>query len=222
MGRIFGITVEKNHVLKKEDKNRKFKYRVFFQGNKVCTQDFESAIFQDLGSWPASMEASKKIGCYGCSPGHSTQQADAEQAYVQAELIGTETWAAIPEEAWPSDWWIYPEGVSLDAPGSEALRTPKYERPVCRLLRALYGHLDAETMWEKHCHKRLFKNGFIPITSWPSCYFHARLSLLLTMYVDDFKLAGPTASLKEGWSLITSELKVDQSGELGLYLGCKH
>ena len=57
MGRVFGIMVEKNHELDKDDKNRKFKYRVVFQGNNVCIQDYESAIFQDLGSSPASMEA---------------------------------------------------------------------------------------------------------------------------------------------------------------------
>ena len=61
MGRFFGIMVEKNHELSKDDEHRKFKYRVVFQGNNVCTQGFESAIFQDLGSSPASMEASKNI-----------------------------------------------------------------------------------------------------------------------------------------------------------------
>ena len=120
-------------------------------------------------------------------------------------------------EAWPDEWYNYPEGVTPDSPDAKERRTPKYERPVCKLLRALYGHPDAGTMWEKHCHKRLPKNGFVPVTSWPSCYFHARLSLLLTVYVDDLKLAGPTASLEEGWGLITSELKVDQPDKLGLY-----
>ncbi len=48
LGRIFGIMVEKNHECDKEDVNRKFKYRVVFQGTNVCDQDFESAIFQDL------------------------------------------------------------------------------------------------------------------------------------------------------------------------------
>ena len=29
---------------------------------------------------------------------------DGEQAYVQADLGGVETWAALPEEAWPKEW----------------------------------------------------------------------------------------------------------------------
>ena len=58
------------------------------------------------------MEAGKCVDCYGCFPGHSIEQADAEQAHIQAELRGTPTWVAIPEEAWPESWWIYDEGVS--------------------------------------------------------------------------------------------------------------
>ena len=45
---------------------------------------------------------------------------------------------------------------------------------------------------------------------------------MLTVYVDAFKLAGPSASLKEGWDLISSQMDVGVPGGLGLYLGCKH
>ena len=45
---------------------------------------------------------------------------------------------------------------------------------------------------------------------------------MLTVYVDDFKLAGPRAHLAEGWNLITGSLDVEEPGGLGLYLGCKH
>ena len=27
---------------------------------------------------------------------------------------------------------------------------------------------------------------------WPVCYYHEKLKLMLVVYVDDFKLAGPT------------------------------
>lgn len=162
------------------------------------------------------MEASENIDCYGCFPGHSLEQADIEQAYVQAERTGSETWATIPKEAWLSHLWICPESVSLDAPGSEAVRTTEYQRPVSNLLRVLYGHPDAGSMWERHCHKRLLRDGFMPVTLWPPCYFHAELSLLLTVHVDDFKLAGPSANFGQGLRL------VDEPGKLGLFPGCRH
>ena len=69
------------------DKSKKFKYRLVFQGNQVVTQNWEVALFQDLGSSPATMEAGKYVDAYGCAPGHSCEQADAEQAYVQAALV---------------------------------------------------------------------------------------------------------------------------------------
>ena len=47
-------------------------------------QNYDTAIFQDLGSQPATMEAPKAADCFGCAPGHAIQVADVEQAYVQA------------------------------------------------------------------------------------------------------------------------------------------
>jgi hypothetical protein len=42
------------------------------------------------------------------------------------------------------------------------------------------------------------------------------------VYVDDFKLAGPTANLEQGWKLITKFLELDPPQPLNLYLGCIH
>ena len=56
--------------------------------------------------------------------------------------------------------------------------------------------------WEKHCNEQLASVGFEPVTNWPSCFFHRRLKLLLTVYVDDFKLAGQKGNLNRGLSLI--------------------
>ena len=86
--------LKKPSELAKDDPRRKFKYRVVLQGNTVVTQNWEAAMFQDMGSNPSSMQSGKSADCYGCLPGHCTEQADAEQAYIQAELKGTETWAA--------------------------------------------------------------------------------------------------------------------------------
>ena len=86
-GWLFGICVEKNHELDIDDPKRKMKGRVVFQGNMVTNQTWEAAIFQDLGSSPATMEASRVCDMWGCCPGHDSMQADAPQAYIQTELI---------------------------------------------------------------------------------------------------------------------------------------
>ncbi len=151
-GYLFGICVEKNSELPKGHPKRKFKGRVVFQGNRVTNQSWEAAIFQDLGSCPATMEASKAADCYGLAPGNDVQIADAEQAYIQAELSGTPCWICLPPEARPASW-------------------SKFRKPVVQLRKALYGHPDSGTFWEQHCDKSVKKVGFEAIDeAWPSCY----------------------------------------------------
>jgi hypothetical protein len=50
----------------------------------------------------------------------------------------------------------------------------------------------------------------------------SQTALLLVVYVDDFKLAGPAESMSVGWQLIQSGLKIGAPEDAGLYLGCRH
>ena len=136
-------------------------------------------------------------------PGHDIEMADAEQAYVQAPLRGTETWVALPDDQVPAAWW------SLG-----------FKRPVCRLKRALYGHPDAGTMWEDYADEHVRKIGFEPLgPEWPSCYYMKRLQLFLVIYVDDFKLAGPKKNIAEGWKLLRQGLNIEDA-KPWRYSGC--
>ena len=51
----------------------------------------------------------------------------------------------------------------------------KFRQPVCRLLKALYGHPDSGGIWELHCDSHLKKIGFVEVPSWRSVYFHDKL-----------------------------------------------
>ena len=111
MGRLFGIMVEKGSELKSfladgvtRNPLKKYKYRVVFQGNRVINQDWQAAQFQNQGSTPATMEAGKVADWYACQKGHIGTQADAIQAYVQADLQGKTTWVNLPDVAWPAEW----------------------------------------------------------------------------------------------------------------------
>jgi hypothetical protein len=87
----------------------------------------------------------------------------------------------------------------------------------------LYGHPDSGSSWERHCDKALKAGGYTPVNNWPSCYFHKRLKLFLTVYVDDFKLSGPVENLASGWDLIRGKgIVLDPPTDLGHYLGCEH
>ena len=53
-------------------------------------------------------------------------------------------------------------------------------------------------------------------------FIHPTLRLLLAVYVDDFKLSGPTGNMEEGWKLIGSVIKREEPRPLKRYLGCEH
>ena len=52
-------------------------------------------------------------------------------------------------------------------------------------------------------------------------YFHDKLKLMVVIYVDDFKLAGPTENLAKGWEMLRAVLRIEPETDLGLYVGCK-
>ena len=58
MAHVFGIVVEKNSELPEDDPRRKYKGRAVLGGDQVRDEEGNGAIFRDLGSCPATMEAS--------------------------------------------------------------------------------------------------------------------------------------------------------------------
>ena len=206
VGKIFELCVEKGSELEKGNPLRKFKGRTVFQGNNVKDESSETALFAELGSSPANMEAAKALDCYGSAPGNRISQGDGKQAYTQTTLKGPETWIRIPRNRWPKEW------------------VGKYKDPVIRLVLALYGHPDSGGFWERHCESCLIKVGFKALhpECWPSMFWHERLRLLLAVYVDDFKLAGPRENHDEGWKLIGEHIEMDPPEDVGRYLGCEH
>ena len=86
------------------------------------------------------MEAAKAVDAVSCFPGNDGEQADAEQAYIQASADDrdVETCVRIPKEYLPKEW------------------TQKgYVDPVIKLRKALYGHPDSGGLWERHCESQL-------------------------------------------------------------------
>ena len=101
VGRLFAIMVEKNSELPEGQPDRKYKGRVVFQGSQVKDENWDNAMFSELSSSPATMQAAKACDCYVISKCNAIEVADAEQAYTQANLEGTKTWVRLPRERWP-------------------------------------------------------------------------------------------------------------------------
>ncbi|CAE7292249.1 unnamed protein product, partial [Symbiodinium sp. CCMP2456] len=112
VGKIFEICVEKGSELPANDPLRKFKGRTVFQGNNVKDESNDTALFSELGSSPATMEAGKTLDAYGHMPGNVCEQADGKQAYTQTKLKGAETWVRLPKERWPKGRYLGCEHLS--------------------------------------------------------------------------------------------------------------
>ena len=206
LGRIFEACYEKGSELPESDPRRKFKGRTVFQGNNVRDENSDHALFNELGSSPASMEAAKLLDAFGSQPGFSKQQADAIQAYIQALFTGVPTWLSLPRNRWPKDW------------------EKKYWQPMVPMLLALYGHPDSGGIWENHLNSRVVKQGWKQILPdiWHSIFHHQELNCLLVVYVDDFKMAGPTANLEKAWASVKAAVNIGDPEPYDRYFGCMH
>ena len=65
------------------------------------------------------------------------------------------------------------------------------EDPVVPLERNLYGHPFAGLLCERHFEKILLKHGWEKVPDWECLFVNiVKNGLLLSVYVDDIKLAG--------------------------------
>ena len=123
---------------------QKLKGRVVFLGDRVRDQYGAAAIFEELASSPAGLEASRFVDAYGLMStndvSHVIEQADAEQAYTQATLDSAhKTWVRVPKHLRKDSW------------GHEVYVMP--------LKKALYGHPQAGVFWERRMHNTLLSAG---------------------------------------------------------------
>ena len=188
---------------------RKYKGRVVFRGDQVKDETGYFAVFSEQGSSASHMAAAKTLDAIAHMPNCGGENSDAIGAYTQVvldDMTGiscTETWISLPSNRRPASW-------------------SQYTDPVCRLRLNLYGHPLAGLYWEKHCQQQLFTLGFEKITGWECLYVHRTKKLFLSVYVDDFKMAGLKVNLKPMWTLLQSKLDLDPPTALhgNVYLGC--
>ena len=72
------------------------------------------------------------------------------------------------------------------------------KEPVVLMKRNLYGHPRAGFLWEKFSTSVMLSEGFEKVPGWECLFIHQELQLMLSEYVDDFKLAGKNENIKKG------------------------
>ena len=94
--------------------------------------------------------------------------------------------------------------------------------PVFQLVKARYGHPESGGHWEAHAHKFLTEEGWILVepNAWRSVYYHKKLEVIMILYVDDFRLSGPSQNMKEAWATVTRHVKISEPEGSGKFLGC--
>lgn len=75
---------------------------------------------------------------------------------------------------------------------------PEAQYSVVKLRLALYGYLLSGGYWERHCTQILRSAGVSPVTNWEPTSVHKYLQMILSVYVDDCKMAGPREQHEEG------------------------
>ena len=203
LGQLMSICSEKFAEL--AEHLRVLKGRIVFRGDIVKDQEGAAAVFQDLAANPTSVAGINNNIAYGMIPGHTTTTADAVKAYVQSLLDSKcATWVQLPPELWPESW------------------RGQYSKPMVLLVKSLYGHPEAGAHWEKHLERIIAKLGGKPIPEFPSSYFFAKTKLLLTVYVDDFTLSGPSEHHAEFWKEMRESVDLDPETKLERILGRHH
>ena len=118
------------------------------------------------------------------------------------------TWVGIPPELWPEDW-----------------RRRGFKRPMCVLERALYGHPESGGHWEKHLTKAVLECGGVAVENHPSSFWFPVERMLLTVYVDDLLLSGPTENHNKVWKRLRhgqTPIHMEDPEPLDSFLGRTH
>ena len=97
--------------------------------------------------------------------------------------------------------------------------------PVCKLVKALYGHPNSGSYWEARCHEKVVSEGFELIGDsgeWRSRYVHKELGVMFVIYVDDFKMGGPEENGHICWKAQrygSDAIQMDDPTTIEVYFG---
>ena len=164
------------------------------------------------------MTCIRSVLAYGHLSGGETSQADAEQAFIQPLL----------DESVHMYIFVPPEMQTIEMKQN----CKNVFNPVFRLRRPLYGWSRSGNIWESHLANTLQnikhdkKNGndnWKAVEHWPQTFWKIGSKgkpVILTVYVDDFVLAGPGSSNE--WDSILKAIRTTVPEPVKRILGVHH
>ena len=145
----------------------------------VKDEKLEAAVYAEVASAPAALEATRALDAYSCVGDTEASQSDATSAYTQCFLRGTPTWTSVPKERWPKEW------------------VGKFLNPVVPQKLNIYGHPEAGLIWEEYFEGIIFSLDFQEIPNHRSCYWHPGYKVLMVVYVGGIKLQDHRRAVKQ-------------------------
>ena len=200
VGRLMTILSVKNH---ESPSLRKLKARIVFRGDDIRTQDNTLAVLQEAKVNPTGLVGLNANLAYGCCKGCKSSQSDVIKAYTQSYLqTQVPTWVELPSELTP------PEFAHI-------------KRPCVKLIRALYGHPEAGWHWDKRFREVMELMGGTHLSNFQSSYWFSDTKMLLTLYVDDMVLSGPSENHSAFWKQLSKHLEFEEPSSVDRILGRK-
>ena len=204
VARIFPIIGVKNW---EDPESHRWKGRIVLAGNLIKTAMGQWALFGEIGAVPSTMSACRALlAAYAITPDACLLQSDCLRAYTQAPMKGEETYIRLPKAWWPSHW------------------VGRYKDPLCRLLRALYGHPDSGNHWADKLGSELKARNFKEVDGWSSVFVldeGPEHMACIVVYVDDLIMFG-SKRLMDVIRDLQKVIEMEEPKEIGKYLGVVH
>ena len=183
---------------------KRLKARIVFRGDNVRDECGDYAIFQEIRVTPTSISGVNLNLLYGALSSHKTTQSDVVKAYVQSWLDTQHpTYVELPAELVPKEF-------------------AHLRRPCVRLFKSLYGHPESGGHWHRRFSQVAAELGGKESSTFPSSFWFERDKLLLTLYVDDMMLSGPSAAHSPFWDKVKRKLNIEEPADVSRVLGRDH
>ena len=205
LGRIFEACYEKGSELPENDPRRKFKGRTVLPGQQCPGREF---LHCSLSSAHASPQW--RLPRYWM-PSVANQGMGKNKQMLFKHMS-------------KQPLMVSQHGLNYLVTGGLKDWEEKCWKPMVPMVLALYGRPDSGGIWEQHLNASLAKKRWrqILLEMWQSIFRHDGLDLILVVYVDDFKMAGPKNNLAKGWAGIRSVVDLGEPEPYDRYFGRMH